>query len=115
MKEIKNKVGDKVFLVLHGGSGVPEEDIKEAIESGIVKININTELRLAFTNTLKKILEENPKETTPYKYMPKVIEEVQKGYLMNGKVIRPAMVKVAVRKEEKKNQEETKNNGKFFK
>ncbi|OGZ18610.1 MAG: hypothetical protein A2175_02560 [Candidatus Nealsonbacteria bacterium RBG_13_42_11] len=78
LKEIKNKVGDKVFLVLHGGSGVPEEDIKEAIESGIVKININTELRLAFTNTLKKILEENPKETTPYKYMPKVIEEVQK-------------------------------------
>lgn len=78
LKEIKNAVGDKAFLVLHGGSGTPEEDIRKAIESGIVKININTELRTAFTNTLKKVLEENPKETTPYKYMPKVIEDIQR-------------------------------------
>ena len=78
LKEIKNKVGDRVFLVLHGGSGTPEEDIKEAIKLGIVKININTELRLAFTNTLKQVLRENPKETTPYKYMSKVIGAVQK-------------------------------------
>ncbi len=77
LKEIKQRTGDK-FLVLHGGSGTPEEDIKKAIELGIVKININTELRLAYTNTLKKVLEENPKEIKPYKYLPEVIEAVQK-------------------------------------
>jgi len=78
LKEIKEKVGDRVFLVLHGGSGVPEEDIKTAIETGIRKININTELRLSFTNTLKRVLEENPEETTPYKYMQESIDAVQK-------------------------------------
>lgn len=67
-----------VFLVLHGGSGVPDSHIKKAIELGIRKININTELRLAFTNTLKEVLRENPNEFIPYKYMPKVIETVQK-------------------------------------
>ncbi len=78
LKEIRKKIGDKAFLVLHGGSGTPEEDIKNAIKLGIVKININTELRLAYTNALKKALKENPKETTPYKYLPQVIEAVQK-------------------------------------
>lgn len=78
LKEIKNKVGDKVFLVLHGGSGTPKEDIKEAIKLGIVKININTELRVAYTNTLKEAFKTSPEETTPYKYMPLVIGAVQK-------------------------------------
>ncbi len=77
LKEIRERVGNK-FLVLHGGSGTSEEDIKKAIKLGIVKININTELRLAYTNTLKKILEENPKEIRPYKHLPEVIEAVQK-------------------------------------
>jgi len=77
LKEIKEKVGDK-FLVLHGGSGTLEEDIKKAVELGIVKVNINTELRLAYTNTLKKVLEENPKEIRPYKQLPEAIEAVQK-------------------------------------
>lgn len=77
LKEIKKRTGDK-FLVLHGGSGTSEEDIKKAIELGIVKVNINTELRLAYTNTLKKVLEENPKEIRPYKHFPEVIEAVQK-------------------------------------
>lgn len=78
LKEIKEKLGDKVFLVLHGGSGTPEEDIIKAIKLGIVKININTDLRLAYSNALKKSLLEKPKETTPYKYMPEVIIAVQK-------------------------------------
>jgi len=65
-------------LVLHGGSGTPEEDIKKAVKLGITKINVNTELRLAYTQSLKKYLEENPNETTPYKIMPLVVETVQK-------------------------------------
>lgn len=78
LKEIEEKIRGKAFLVLHGGSGTPEEDVKEAIKLGIVKININTELRLAFTNSLKKSLKEKPEETTPYKYMEEVISAVQK-------------------------------------
>jgi len=78
LKEIKDKIGDKVFLVLHGGSGTPGDDIKEAIKLGIVKINVNTELRAVFTATLKKNLEESPEEITPYKYLPGTIKEVKK-------------------------------------
>ncbi len=78
LEEIRKKIGDKTFLVLHGGSGTPEEDIRKAIKLGIVKININTELRLAYTSALKKAFEENPEETTPYKYLPQAVEAVQK-------------------------------------
>ncbi|MCX6759599.1 MAG: class II fructose-bisphosphate aldolase family protein [Candidatus Nealsonbacteria bacterium] len=78
LREIKERIGEKVFLVLHGGSGTPKEDIKEAIKLGIVKININTELRVIYTETLKKTFKEKPEETTPYKYFPKVISSIQK-------------------------------------
>jgi len=75
--EIKKAVGD-FPLVLHGASGVLPEDIKEAINLGIRKINLNTELRVAFTNALRKFFEENPKEMVPYKYMPVAVQAVQK-------------------------------------
>ena len=78
LKEIQEKLGDKVFLVLHGGSGTPEEDVVRAIKLGIVKININTELRLAYKNALKRAFGERPEETTPYEYMPEAIIAVQK-------------------------------------
>lgn len=77
LEEIKKKVKNK-FLVLHGGSGVSNKDIKKAIKLGIVKININTELRIAYTNTLRNVFKDSPKEITPYKYMPKAIDAVQK-------------------------------------
>jgi len=78
LREIQEKVGDKAFLVLHGSSGTPEEDIKEAIKMGIVKINVNTDLRVAYTQALRQALQNNPEETVPYKIMPPVIEAVQK-------------------------------------
>ena len=77
LKKIKEALGDK-FLVLHGGSGTPEEDIKKAIRLGIVKININTELRLAFSGNLKMALDENPEEIVPYKYLPVAQNQWQK-------------------------------------
>jgi len=77
LKKIKNRA-ESAFLVLHGGSGTPGEDIKEAIKFGIVKVNINTELRLAFTNTLKGFFKKNPEEITPYKFLPSVILAVEK-------------------------------------
>jgi fructose-bisphosphate aldolase class II len=63
---------------LHGGSGVSEKDIREAIKLGVVKVNVNTELRVAYSNTLRKVLRGNPKEMVPYKYMPKVIKAIEK-------------------------------------
>ncbi|OGZ64753.1 MAG: hypothetical protein A3A98_02060 [Candidatus Staskawiczbacteria bacterium RIFCSPLOWO2_01_FULL_40_39] len=70
-----NAIG--VPLVLHGGSGTPEEDIRKAIQSGIVKININTESRVAFSHTLRKTLEANKEEITPYKYLQDSVQAVQ--------------------------------------
>jgi len=84
LAEIKNKIG-KMLLVLHGGSGTPEIDIKEAIKLGVAKINVNTELRLAYTNSLKKALAENPAEIAPYKYLSETAEAVQK--VVEGKII----------------------------
>ncbi|RXT03743.1 ketose-bisphosphate aldolase [Ammoniphilus sp. CFH 90114] len=49
-------------LVLHGGSGVPDHLIREAIPLGIAKINVDTELRHAFTLAAQKVWEKNPKE-----------------------------------------------------
>ncbi|MBU3934495.1 class II fructose-bisphosphate aldolase [Patescibacteria group bacterium] len=76
LKQIKRLIKNS-FLVLHGGSGVENRDIKKAIKLGITKININTELRLAYTEALKKSLG-GSKEVTPYKYLPSAIKAVQK-------------------------------------
>ncbi len=68
LKNIKEKVG-KMPLVLHGGSGTPEDDIRGAIALGIVKININTELRLTFSGNLRKTLAADLENIVPYKYL----------------------------------------------
>jgi fructose-bisphosphate aldolase class II len=78
IKEIREKTGDKAFLVLHGGSGTPNSDLKKAIKLGIVKININTEIRFAFATALEKIFKGDFKEIAPYKYMPEAIGAIQK-------------------------------------
>ncbi len=77
LKEIDEKAPEK-FFVVHGGSGIAVQDIKKIIKQGVVKINVNTELRIAYTNALKQALKNNPSETTPYKLMPEVVESVQK-------------------------------------
>ena len=76
LKELRENIG--LPMVLHGGSGTPEGDIKKGIELGIVKININTETRLAFTKALKQSLEQDKDQITPYKYLQSSIEAVQK-------------------------------------
>ena len=53
---IKEKVGD-MPLVLHGGTGIPAEMIKEAISLGVAKINVNTECQLAFAEATRKYIE----------------------------------------------------------
>lgn len=64
-----------VFLVLHGGSGIPDKDIKKAIERGIVKINVNTELRLNWKNTLKNSLKKD--SIKPYEILPEVEQAIK--------------------------------------
>ena len=77
LAEIKQAVDENVFLVLHGGSGIPAEDVKEAIALGIVKVNVNTELRLAYKKALDKQLAENPEESTPYKILAPSLAAVE--------------------------------------
>lgn len=78
LEKIQKTIWQKATLVLHGGSGTPENDIKNAIKSGIVKININTELRLAFSGNLRRSLDSDKNEIVPYKYLPKAQEAVEK-------------------------------------
>ena len=44
-------------LVLHGGTGIPEDMIKKAISLGVAKINVNTECQLAFADATRKYIE----------------------------------------------------------
>ena len=57
LKKIKEEVGD-MPLVLHGGSGIPDDMIKKAISLGICKINVNTDLHLAFAGAVRKYIED---------------------------------------------------------
>lgn len=56
-------------LVLHGASGVPDEAIQKAISYGIVKINIDTDLRVSFSQAVKDTLNANPNEIDPRKIL----------------------------------------------
>lgn len=77
IKAVRKVLPGNVIMVLHGGSGIPDEQIKEAIKAGIANIHVNTEIRVAYTEALRKSLEENPEETVPYKITPKAIEAVK--------------------------------------
>lgn len=54
---VKDKVGD-MPLVLHGGTGIPTDMIKKAIDLGVSKINVNTECQLSFAEATRKYIEE---------------------------------------------------------
>jgi fructose-bisphosphate aldolase class II len=77
LKEIQEAV-PRALLVLHGGSGAPEQDIKEAIKLGVVKININTELRIAYSEALGQEIKQHPNEIKPYKILAPTIEAMKK-------------------------------------
>jgi tagatose 1,6-diphosphate aldolase GatY/KbaY len=56
LDRIRDAVGERAALVLHGGSGVPEELLRRAVGHGISKINFGTELKDAFTRAVKATL-----------------------------------------------------------
>ena len=67
-----------VPLVLHGTSGVPDEQVIECIKRGICKVNYATDLRIAFTNGIKNFMKNNPEVFDPKKYSIQGLLEVKK-------------------------------------
>lgn len=65
MAEIAGLV--KIPLVLHGGSGIPDYQIKKAIECGTCKINVNTECQMAFTKIVREVIANDDKVYDPRK------------------------------------------------
>ena len=68
----------KVPLVLHGASGLDENKIKTAIFCGVAKININTDIQLAWMNRVKEYINENPKEYDPRKIIGSGESEIKR-------------------------------------
>ena len=67
-----------VFYVLHGASGLSDDDVRAAIKAGITNVHFNTELRVVYTEGIHKALHDKPDETTPYKYLGPAIDEIKK-------------------------------------
>lgn len=65
-------------IVLHGASGVPEDQIKKAIELGVNKINIDTDVRVAFTEGIKSVIVGKPEEYDPRKICAPAMAEMKK-------------------------------------
>ena len=84
LQQIKAKLGD-TFLSLHGGSGIADNQISAAVGVGIQKININSEIRIAFRDKLKEILDRpSENEVAIYKIMPEAIAAMQT--IVEGKI-----------------------------
>lgn len=98
LKQIKNSIGHDFPVVLHGASsvltdlvkmnndfggkidnalGVPEEMLVESIQLGVVKINVDTDIRLAFSGAIRQYLYQNPNEFDPRKYLGVAKEAVK--------------------------------------
>lgn len=84
------KIGEQVPvpLVLHGASGVPDDIINQAIGAGICIINIDTEIRIGFTNALRKALADNPEEIDPRKYLTPAILGVKEAAMRKLKAFK---------------------------
>lgn len=75
IRELREAV--PVPLVLHGTSGVPDEQVREAVQCGICKVNYATDLRLAFTEGVREFMEEHPEVYDPKQYGGRGVEKVK--------------------------------------
>lgn len=64
-------------LVLHGASGLKDDEVRAAIQNGIANVHINTELRVAYREALEEEIEKDPDQTTPYKFLNPSFEAVK--------------------------------------
>ncbi|MFC1484907.1 class II fructose-1,6-bisphosphate aldolase [bacterium] len=69
-----NKYGGEI----PGAKGVPEDMLRKAADMAVCKINIDTDLRLAMTGTVRKVFSENPSEFDPRKYLGPARDEIRK-------------------------------------
>src|SRR3989344_5505055 len=76
VEKLRKELPDITF-VLHGGSGISEEDMRKLVKMGFNNIHISTELRVAYTDALRKELNEKPDELAPYHYLDKAREAVR--------------------------------------
>lgn len=76
LEEIKN-ITD-IPLVLHGGSGNPDEEVAASVKLGICKVNISSDVKSAFFNAVKKYMKENPDAYEPNAIFPSCIIEAKK-------------------------------------
>lgn len=75
IKKIREAAG--VPLVLHGGSGITDDDFREAIKAGISIVHINTEIRVAYRKGIQISLSEDPDEVAPYRFMKGGLKAMQ--------------------------------------
>ena len=75
LKQVRDAIPCQISL--HGGSGTPLHYFEDAARIGVSKININSDMRFVFRNTLEKVLADNPTEYAVVKLMPTVYEAVQ--------------------------------------
>ena len=83
MKEINENI--EIPLVLHGGSGIPDDKIEKAIACGISKINVNTELQIAWTKAVREKLNEDNEVYDPRKVIgagEKALKEVVRSKVL---------------------------------
>ncbi len=64
-------------ISLHGGSGTPDHYFIDSVKIGVSKININSDMRVAYRQTLEKVLKDNPTEFAVVKLMNEVIDAVR--------------------------------------
>jgi fructose-bisphosphate aldolase class II len=76
LRKIRSAVDCNISL--HGGSGTPGHYFIEAVKIGVTKVNINTDMRIAYRETLEKVLADNKTEFAVVKLMDQVIDAVQK-------------------------------------
>jgi fructose-bisphosphate aldolase, class II len=74
----KIKAGVKIPFVLHGGSGIKDEEIREGIRRGVNIINIGTDIKVAFCRTVIDYCREHPDETDPRNMLAPAIDKIQK-------------------------------------
>lgn len=76
--KLRSKLRKNIALVLHGGSGSGDAAFKKAIAAGVANVHISTELRIAFTKTLRETVRRDREEVIPYKLAAPSILAVQK-------------------------------------
>jgi fructose-bisphosphate aldolase, class II len=91
------KQAARVFLTLHGGSGTDDEHFRKAIAAGINIIHINTELRVAWRESLGESLARDSNEVVPYKILRPVVASVKQVVssrlrLFHGQAVSPDAV-----------------------